>query len=167
MRLLYVLRHAKSDWKAACGGNDHERPLNERGRRAARTMGCRLARRGEVPDRILCSSARRTRQTIEIAVQAGRWNRATILEPRLYLASPGGVIDLLSEQLDDANSILTVGHQPTCAELVRRLTGEAPPRFVTAAMACIRLEIDSWSDIEPYRGSLLWFDTPKPLESAS
>lgn len=159
MRLLYVFRHAKSDWSAAYGA-DHERPLNPRGIAAARTMGRFVVERRALPDRILCSSATRTRQTIELAVQAGNWNRATILEPALYLASPGSAIDLLREQPDAANSLLLVSHQPTCAELVRRLTGDDPPRFVTAALACLHLDIDSWSEVEPYRGRLAWFETP-------
>ena len=161
VRVLYVLRHAKSDWTAAYGGVDHERPLNARGVKAARKMGRRIAERQAVPDRILCSTAVRTRQTIELAVAAGDWNRTTILEPALYLASPGAVIDLLGGQSDDAHSILIVGHQPTCAELVRRLTGDEPPRFVTAAAACVHLDIASWGEIEPYRGRLDWFSTPK------
>ena len=160
MRILYVLRHAKSDWSATYGA-DHDRPLNPRGIAAARTMGRLLAERREPPDRILCSSALRTRQTIELAVAAGNWNRTTILEPALYLASPGSTIDLLREQPDDANSLLLVGHQPTCAELVRRLTGDDPPRFVTAALARLQLDIDSWTEVEPYCGKLAWFETPK------
>ena len=103
----------------------------------------------------------RTRQTIELAVAAGNWNRTTILERALYLASPGTAIDLLRGQPDDANSLLLVSHQPTCAELVRRLTGDHPPRFVTAALACLHLDIDSWNDVEPYCGKLMWFETPK------
>ena len=161
VRVLYVLRHAKSDWSAAYGGVDHERPLNARGLKAARVMGRRLADRQALPDRILCSSAVRTRKTIELAVAAGDWNRTTILEPSLYLASPGTVIDLLRDQPDEANSILIVGHQPTCAELVRRLTGDDPPRFITAAVACVHLDIASWNEIEPYRGRLAWFSTPR------
>lgn len=160
MRILYVLRHAKSDWSASYGA-DRDRPLNPRGIAAARVMGRLLAERRELPDRILCSSALRTRQTIELAVTAGNWNRTTILEPALYLAPPGSVIDLLREQPDDANSLLLVGHQPTCAALVRRLTGDYPPRFVTAALACLRLDIDSWNQIEPCCGKLAWFETPK------
>ena len=160
VRVLYVLRHAKSDWNAMYGGVDHERPLNPRGLKAAQTMGRKLAHRQALPDRILCSSAVRTRQTIELAVAAGNWNRTTILEPALYLASPGSVVDLLRDQADEANSILIVGHQPTCAELVRRLTGDDPPRFVTAAVACVHLDIASWSEVEPYCGRLAWFSTP-------
>lgn len=163
MRILYVLRHAKSDWSATYDV-DHDRPLNPRGIAAAKTMGRLLAERMALPDRILCSSAVRTRQTIELAVAAGNWNRTAILEPELYLASPGSAIDLLREQADDAMSVLLVGHQPTCGELVRRLTGDDPPRFVTAALACIHLDIDSWSEIEPYRGRLTWFSTPKRVK---
>lgn len=160
MRTLYVLRHAKSDWNAAYGA-DHERPLNPRGIAAAKTMGRLLAERRELPDRILCSSALRTRQTIELAIAAGDWNRTPILEPALYLASPGTVLDLLCEQPDDVDSLLLVGHQPTCADLVRRLTGDPPPRFVTAALARVELDVDSWRQVEPCRGKLAWFETPK------
>ncbi len=160
VRILYVLRHAKSDWSAMYGGVDHQRPLNARGLEAARAVGRGLAERRALPDRILCSSAVRTRQTIELAVAAGDWNRTTILEPSLYLASPGSVIDLLREQSDEAHSILIVGHQPTCAELVRRLTGDDPPAFVTAAVACVHLYLASWSEIDPGCGRLAWFTTP-------
>ena len=80
MRSLYVLRHAKSDWDASYGV-DFDRPLSERGVRAADLIGRFLASIDEAPDHVIASTAERARRTVELAVEAGDWTSPVLLEP--------------------------------------------------------------------------------------
>jgi phosphohistidine phosphatase len=67
LRLL-LLRHAKSDWSGSCG--DHDRPLAPRGRKAAPRMGPFMRKKGYVPAAVLCSTAERTKETLELLLPA-------------------------------------------------------------------------------------------------
>src|SRR6187200_3248617 len=83
---LYLLRHAKSSWDDP-GLPDHDRPLAPRGRKAAKRMGAHLRERGIEPQLVLCSSARRTRETVErLALPSGS---QVEVEDGLYAAGSG------------------------------------------------------------------------------
>src|ERR1700733_15100742 len=93
MRRLLLLRHAKSSW-AEPGASDHERPLNRRGQEAAPRIGAYLLRHKLVPDRILCSTARRTRETWAlVGAELPAASAATYME-RLYDAAPGTLLEV-------------------------------------------------------------------------
>jgi len=161
MRSLYVLRHGKSDWPA--GGRDHERPLKQRGRDAARRMGRVLTLNEQAPDLVLSSSAERARRTAELAREAGEWDAPLEVRSELYEATPGEVVAVVHEAGPEVRRVLVVGHQPTCGALVAILTGGADPSFPTAALARIDFEGATWSCVEPGRGRLAWLVTPKLL----
>ena len=69
MKSLYLLRHAKSSWKEL-GLNDHDRPLNKRGRQAAKIMATFLRRSEITPDVVICSTATRAKETLDPIVKA-------------------------------------------------------------------------------------------------
>lgn len=132
MPTLLVLRHAKSSW-ADPGGADHERPLNARGQRDAPRMGRHLAAAVGAPRRVLCSTARRARQTLE-AVQEALPARAPVtFEPELYLAPAGRLLARLHALAPADDVVLLVGHNPGLEDLVGALTGSGD------AEACARL----------------------------
>ena len=168
MKRLLIFRHAKSDWGAG-DDSDHERGLTSRGVTAAKTMGRFLGLAGQAPERILCSSATRTRLTLEHAMEAGEWQGSVEIEPSLYLAEAQTVFDLLHASTDAVKSLMLVGHEPTSSEMVRLLCGCALPgagemvRFPTATLARVDLAIDSWRDCEPGCGQLRWMLPPKLL----
>ncbi len=122
MNRLLLLRHAKAE---QAGPTDHERPLALRGRRQALAVGAAMRADGLVPDRVLCSSALRTRQTWEL-VRSSLGPAATeaTVETRdeLYDAGPQDVLALLAE-LAGASTVLVVGHEPTMSTLALRLAG--------------------------------------------
>jgi len=160
-RRLLVLRHAKSDWDVDYA-HDFERPLAPRGRAAARAVGAWLAERGQVPDRVLCSAARRARDTLALA--AGAWGATeppTRVLDELYGASVRDVLALVAEHAGDAERLLIVGHEPTCSELVGRLTGGVRVELPTAALARIDFPGPGWSALE--RGVPRWLVPPKLL----
>ena len=145
MKTLLVLRHAKSSWKQP-ELSDHDRPLNKRGQRDAPRVGQFLQSNRLVPDLILSSTAVRARSTAdEVADGCGEAPSVT-LEPRLYLADPDAIIDVVQSHGGDAQRVLVVAHNPGCAELVMKLTGRSE-EFPTAALAHIDLPIAAWSDL--------------------
>jgi phosphohistidine phosphatase len=162
MKTLLVLRHAKSSWNDP-ELDDHERPLNERGRRDGPRMGQLVREYGLIPDILISSDAVRARLTAEAVAEAARYAGEILLDPRLYMASPADILSLLRTVRDNAETVMIIGHNPGLEELVRQLTGEWQD-LPTAALAHIVLEIDQWRDLKlSTRGTLLGHWRPKEL----
>lgn len=156
MPTLIVLRHAKA--VHALGLADIERPLTERGRRDSAGTGDWLRDAGLVPDRVVCSPAQRTRETLEhLGLGAGEGPEVAF-ESGVYDNDVDTLLSLLRESPARARSVLLIGHNPSMHELVQDLTGDAPERFPTCALAVIELA-GGWADIGT--GVLTAFRTPK------
>ena len=162
MKTVLLFRHGKSDWYAQYG-HDHERPLAARGRRASDAMGRWLAGHGPLPDRILCSTAKRARQTCRRAAAAGGWTAPVTYHRSLYGAMPETLLEFIRIQPDTANCVMLVGHQPTWSMTCELLSHESAGRFPTATMACVTLPLKSWADAEFGAGTLAWLQRPKEL----
>lgn len=145
MKTLYVLRHAKSDWGDASLA-DFERPLNERGRKAAPKMGEFMRENGFVPDLIVSSPAARARQTAELVKEAGKFDAEIRFEPGIYEAGLGDLIEIVSGIENSCEKLLIVGHNPGFEHLVGSLTGDYQV-MPTATLAEIEMEIENWSEI--------------------
>jgi len=159
---LVVLRHAKAAGEP--GVNDLQRPLNGRGRRNSDAAGQWLLAHGIVPDLVLCSTSRRTRETWQrvskaLGAAAPR-AEAVNFEARVYDADAQDLLDLVNEQPDDARTILTVGHNPASLQLVASLTGRSDIAFPTAALAVINVG-ESWAAVAPGGGELAELWTPR------
>lgn len=162
MKELLVLRHAKSSWSSP-DLEDHDRPLNKRGKGDAPRMGELIRGESMVPERIISSTANRARTTAVLVANACGYTEVPLLTPRLYLAGADEYLDLLSELDDEIGSAMVVGHNPGLEELVELLTGNAE-RMPTAALARIALNLESWAGIVgPRRGELLGLWRPKEL----
>lgn len=146
MKTLLVMRHAKSSWKRE-DLSDHERPLNGRGRRDAPRMGELLVAQGLVPDLILASTARRAHDTATALADACGYDGQPLLSRQLYGADPELCLTLLRQLGGDAERVLLIAHNPGLAELVEQLT-DRDEDFPTAAMACIALPIEAWSELD-------------------
>ena len=168
MRCLYVLRHAKSDW-ADSSLRDFDRPLNDRGRKAAKTIGKELRKRKIKPDLVLSSPAERAKQTLERVQEAHGSPFRVAEDRRIYLAEPDVLMDLVQSAPDEANRLMIVGHNPGLQELVLALAtpgelrDEAAEKFPTAALAEIRFDTESWRDIAPGKGLLEMLLRPRDL----
>ena len=145
MKTLFVLRHAKSSWDDASLA-DFDRPLNDRGKRAAPFMGRLMAERGLTPEAIVCSPAVRARETAKLVRDAGKITAEINFDERIYEASPQTLKQVVAATDDAHASAMIVGHNPGMEGFIRLLTGrmEAMP---TAALAVIDLDIDRWQDI--------------------
>lgn len=143
-RELILLRHAKSGWGQPELA-DHDRPLNGRGRRQAPLVGAWLAAEDCEPDLVLCSSARRARETLEGLLGATDWQPPVVFEEGLYHAEPEAILELIAWLGGDVRRLLVLGHNPGLSLLSSQLAG----REIALRTACLaRFELSaSWSDL--------------------
>lgn len=153
------MRHAKSDWSHG-GLADHDRPLNKRGRRAARTMGRVLARLDAVPDHIITSSAVRAATTARLAMEAGGWSSTVEETGELYETSVEGALRVAAGAPATAESLMLVGHEPTWGGLVAHLCG-GTVQVKTATVVAIDCYAYDWPDLLMTAGELAFVLQPR------
>jgi phosphohistidine phosphatase len=150
---LILIRHGAAAGRAASGG-DRERALSPEGRRAISTLAPRLAPFG-APQSILCSPARRTRETLEILIRALNWTVAPAWEDRLY---PGDNLALPAclREIDDASEqVVVVGHNPDIAEFAAHLGDSPELREFRPGAAAVFETSDPWSKLESAQRPIL------------
>jgi phosphohistidine phosphatase len=166
VKRLFLLRHAKSSWDDP-GLDDRDRPLAPRGRRASELIAGHLQREGIAPSLVLCSSARRSRETLERVIPALDASEVSI-EDGLYGASSGGLLERLREVPGDLESVMLVGHQPAIQELALELAADGAElarvraKFPTAALATL-LFAGEWSELAQGSAELVAYVKPKEL----
>ncbi|EHB49793.1 putative phosphohistidine phosphatase, SixA [Mycolicibacterium rhodesiae JS60] len=163
-RTLILMRHAKSDYPN--GVVDHDRPLAARGIREAGLAGDWLRANMPAIDLVLCSSATRTRQTLD---------RTEISAPvtyseRLYGATPESMIDEINQVCDEVATLMVVGHEPTVSQVALGLAdpdrsdGEAAERismkYPTSAIAVLSVP-SGWPDLQLSSAELRAFHIPR------
>jgi phosphohistidine phosphatase len=162
-KLLVLLRHAKSSW-ADPDLLDHDRPLNRRGREAAALVGRRLRHEGPHPDLVLCSSATRTRQTLELLALPESVD--VEIEDQLYGAAASDLLERVRQVPARYAIVLLVSHNPGTEELARMLDRDGlvgVDKFPTAAVAMLRFAARGWDEIDGGRAQLDSFFTPRDL----
>jgi phosphohistidine phosphatase len=172
MKTLTLLRHAKSTWDDPVA-RDFDRPLNRRGRNAARAVGRAMREQGLAFDRIVASPAARAVETL--AEVATGYGGALVPEcdQRVYLASTETLLDLVRGTDDEADRLLLVGHNPGMESLALLLThagggggrrGEIAAKYPTGSLAEISFAAASWREIRPGEGRLERFIRPRDLD---
>ncbi|MQT11542.1 SixA phosphatase family protein [Segnochrobactrum spirostomi] len=172
MPRLLLLRHAKSSWDAPQLA-DFDRPLNSRGRRSAPLMGRHIAAHALVPDRIVCSTARRTRETLAGLLPYLATEMDIRMTRDLYDSSASDYLDVIRAFGGSARTLLVIGHNPALQETAIDLVGTGNPtivdqitsEFPTAALAIIDFPEKKWSEIHPKGGRIVSFFQPRELES--
>jgi phosphohistidine phosphatase len=170
-RTLLLLRHAKSSWDDS-SVRDHDRPLAPRGDRAARLVAEHLRSEGLRPALVLCSSARRTRDTLELLGPAIDPDADVRIEPDLYGADAGEILDLIRTVDEAVPSVLVIGHNPGLEDLASDLAGdgeeaaldELRTKFPTAALARFDLGRSTWADLGAGAAYLTSLVLPRDLE---
>ena len=170
MKRLTLLRHAKSSWDDR-SLDDFDRPLNNRGRKAAQRMGREIADRDMRFDLVLASPAARVRQTIDGVQQHHELKAPIRFEPRIYMARVAELVELIGAIPDELTSVLLVGHNTSLERLALKLACEdehplrkrVEEKFPTAALAVIELPVQRWSEVEPDIGRLVEVIYPKDL----
>jgi phosphohistidine phosphatase len=163
-RTLLVLRHAKSAWPP--GVTDHERPLAPRGVREAGLAGDWLRAHAPAIDAVLCSTATRTRQTLERT----RIDAPVEFVDRLYDATPGAVIEEINAVDAGIETLLVIGHEPAMSQVALGLAtadGSNPTaaegistKFPTSAIAVLRTG-EPWDQLTLSGAALVTFHVPR------
>jgi phosphohistidine phosphatase len=165
-RHLYLLRHANPGWEDP-GLDDHERPLAPRGQQAVQVLAEHLDRHDIHPAQVLCSTARRTRETLEGVSPSGE----RLIEPELYGATGPDLLERLRQVGDDVESVMVIGHNPALQTLVLRLADRSQDgsvlamverKFPTGALATLSFDC-AWSELGAGRARLTAFVKPKSL----
>jgi phosphohistidine phosphatase len=165
---LYLLRHAKSSW-ADPTLPDPERPLAPRGRRDAKRIANHLLRRRIEPELVLCSSAVRTRETLELIRPALAAASTVTLEQELYAASAEELLERLRTLPDTVASVLLIGHNPGLHQLSLVLASAGSElerleaKFPTAALATLTFANTTWNRLAPADAVLAAYVVPKQL----
>ena len=168
MKILGLLRHAKSDWGAS-DKRDFDRGLNARGRKGAALIGKHIRDHGVTWGALIASPAERVKITLAEAGigPAPEWDE------RLYLASTETIMDVIRDHGGDAQALLLAGHNPGFGDMVFELVApqnenalfdEAKVKFPTAAFAVFELDIDDWADLKAGCGRLVHFARPRDLD---
>ena len=169
MKILTLLRHAKSTWDDPVA-RDFDRPLNRRGRRAAQTVGREMQAQRLRFDAVRASPALRVVETLgDIETGYGR-ALSPDYDRRLYLASPEALLEVVHETDDRVERLLIVGHNPGLERLALMLAGAGPLRdeaavkYPTATLAEIAFPVDHWRDVAEGEGTLARFIRPRDLD---
>jgi len=172
MLSLLLLRHAKSSWDNS-DLDDFDRPLNSRGLKAAPMVGKWIADQGLSPDLILCSGARRTRETLGLILPFMRGDQEIRVENEIYSAD--GAVDLLDRLHSFGKgtpTIMIIGHNPAMQDLVLTLSGtgdtddlqQVSTKFPTASLAEIEFKATDWSAVSAGSGVLKNLVLPRRIE---
>lgn len=169
---LALLRHAKSG-VGDSGVRDFDRPLSGRGRKAAGRMGEHLRDRGFVPDRILCSPARRARNTVECLGESFVESPGLEFPQDFYLATPETLLTEIASA-GDARRVLVIAHNPGLEDLAKELAGRGAGStgaltaftagFASAALAVFEVDGEDFAGIRHEGARLMHFTTPRDLD---
>jgi len=174
VKRLILLRHAKAE-PQAYGQEDCDRVLAERGRSDAIRMGQFLKEEDCVPDLVLCSTAARTRETLDLVVSELGATPVIRHLPELYLARWLTIVSLVRQVRDAAATVMVVGHNPGLEEAARKLArppGDPQGRklhqllegeYPTAAVTALDFDTGMWSAVDRGEGELEIFVRPKDL----
>lgn len=162
-KTLILMRHAKAE--EGLGKPDHDRELASRGHRDAKAAGAWLHTEGLVPDLVICSTATRTRQTWDGAVEGGAQTEFIEYRKAVYQGGMRSTLETIREDGDDMQTVLVVGHNPTMAELASLLCdGDGSTQahdamgagFVTSGVAVLDY-VGEWNDLDVGTCSLTRF----------
>jgi phosphohistidine phosphatase len=162
MKTLLILRHAKSSWDFT-ELSDHDRPLNNRGKRDAPRIGRKLLKERLIPQLIISSSAIRAYSTAEKVAKACGYEREIVVDSSLYGSGYIAYLNVLRIQNDQLHIIMLVGHNPDSEQLLEILTGRMVT-MPTCTVACVKLFIRKWKELNAQtKGELVSIWRPKEL----
>jgi len=161
MKTLYILRHAKSNWKFE-QLSDHDRPLNKRGRSDALLMGQELAVRGVQPDLIISSPAVRAITTaVLVGKELGYEPRDIKVDEQVYAAGKKDLLEVVKGTPIEVQYLVLVGHNEALSDFANMLSPEHLASLPTTGVAAMQFDCASWNDISRDNADLLFFDFPK------
>ena len=160
MKILIVVRHAKSSWKMNLP--DRLRPLNKRGKRDGPMMGERLAERKVEVDQMISSPAKRALATAEAIAEAlGYPWEEIVVDERLYHAEPHEILEVVEGLDDHFDCVMCFGHNPGLTEFVNHFSPRSIDNVPTCGVIEFRFDIDTWAGVGKVEPIWMDFDYPK------
>lgn len=161
MLTLFLVRHAKSSWSTP-GLDDFDRALNDRGERNAPFMGKELAKRGENPDMLVSSTAKRAYTTAKlIAAELGYAKTDIVKNDELYLAGVKTWLAVVNQLDMQHTTVMIFGHNDGITEFANYLTDARIENIPTCGIVKIKFDFDDWKMVSRGNGELVYFDYPK------
>ena len=161
MKSLFLTRHAKSSWNHA-GLSDIDRPLNDRGKKAAPFMGELIFNKKDIPKILISSPANRAFSTAKVfAEKFGYIENDIIINKTIYGAGPYQLLDIVKEQDNSYDSIMLFGHNPTFTNFANMLSNENIFNVVTCGVIRIDFNIQNWMEVDYGSGELIYYEYPK------
>jgi phosphohistidine phosphatase len=162
MKTLLLMRHGKSSWKDS-SLPDYERPLKKRGKKDSAKMGKLLMEENILPKLILCSSAKRARQTAEILMEESHFSGKIKYLESFYMSEPETYVEKL-RKLSDTASVMIIAHNPGLETFLQMLVDEIDS-LPTAAIAQLELPINEWKELDgDTHANLINLWKPRELE---
>ncbi|HAJ46185.1 MAG TPA: histidine phosphatase family protein [Alphaproteobacteria bacterium] len=139
-------------------------------------MGSYMKSQNYAPQLILCSSARRTTETLDLIKPFLRADAQLRYEDALYLAEPEQLLERLNWIDDEVASAMLIGHNPGMEQLAHLLArapksaqeklrnAQMAEKFPTAALAVLTFQAETWGELRPGKGALVDFMRPKDLD---
>jgi phosphohistidine phosphatase len=167
---LYLLRHAKSSWNEPAL-KDFDRPLAPRGWNTAPLMGEYMGKMSYQPDTILCSPAKRTRETLDMVERHLAKPHHVFMNKAIYHADSSRLLELVRSASKNTRKLMLIGHNPGIQELALTLAGDGDrkswqnmwSKYPTAALAVLTFGAENWPQIKARAGKLIDFKSPKML----
>lgn len=170
---LSLFRHAKSSWDAPASG-DFDRPLSPRGQKAAPRMARFMSAKRVEPNLILCSTAIRARQTLDLALPYLGGDPEIRFDDALYHASLKQLMEFVRATPNEVRHLMIIGHNPGLHALALRVAipgssgdrADLATKFPTAALAVFHLTATKWQDVGTRTGKLALYMVPRQLKKA-
>ena len=161
MRTLVIIRHAKAEG-AELGVSDFNRKLTDKGKNDAAKMSSILYKKSILPQLLICSTAKRAFQTAAIFAEKYSIEKKEIVKQnRLYEEfGAGDLKQLLTSVAQTRGIVFLIGHNPTLADLIGKLTDNFDGHLPTSGIAVINFDIDKWDDLESLKGEIKLFVSP-------
>lgn len=161
MKILYLVRHAKSSWKDE-HLSDIDRPLNSRGKRDAPFMGKLLYKKGIDPDVLISSPARRARATAFAFAEALDYPKNRIkINPMVYEASVPDLFQVIEHWHDDLDAVMLFGHNFSYTEFANLYAKSPIDNVPTTGVVAIEFKVNRWKDVSAENGRIVFFEYPK------
>lgn len=164
MKQLYLIRHAKAsdDYTRIL---DFDRPLKSKGILQAHQIATKLINKGIKPDAILSSTAARALQTAQIFALKNELNYDQIIhDSSIYEASVEKIIQAIAQIKDEHQHLFVFGHNPSITNMANYLLDSFMTEIPVCGVVCIKIESDTWKDLNKNRHHLLFFDIPDKIE---
>jgi len=163
MKILTLIRHAKSSWKHE-ELDDHERPLNKRGERDALAIARYLQMQSDIDDSFDVIYSSTATRALELGQTISDFTNITLIpDLSFYTFDPDELLEILRSLPEQASRIAIVGHNPAIIQLVNRLSAASLKKLPTSGVVTLECPVDYWHELDQGLCNLSSVITPKLL----